>query len=144
MNVDVTTRVIFHVVLVVSLYLLFAGHNAPGGGFVGGLLAGAALTLPYIAGGIDEVRRASRFRPWTILGAGVVLAAGIAALPLLRDLPVLDVAYRSVDLPVFGPLSLSSTLAFDTGVYLVVVGVVLMAFEAFGDEPTPEQEGMAP
>jgi multicomponent Na+:H+ antiporter subunit A len=143
-NVDVTTRVIFHVVLVVSLYLLFAGHNAPGGGFVGGLLAGAALTLPYIAGGIDEVRRASRFRPWTFLGAGVVLAAGTAALPLLRDLPVLDVAYRTVDLPVLGPVSLSSTLAFDTGVYLVVVGVVLMAFEAFGDEPTPEQAGRAP
>ena len=49
-------RVIFHAVLVGSLYLLFAGHNQPGGGFVGGLVAGAAIALRYLAGGIDEVR----------------------------------------------------------------------------------------
>ena len=54
--VDVSVRVIFHAVLLTSLWLLFAGHNQPGGGFVGGLLAGSAITLRYIAGGIDEVR----------------------------------------------------------------------------------------
>ena len=54
--VDVSVRVVFHAVLMMSLWLLFAGHNQPGGGFVGGLLAGSAITLRYIAGGIDEVR----------------------------------------------------------------------------------------
>ena len=70
MSVDVSVRVVFHAVMVGSIYLLFAGHNQPGGGFVGGLVAGAAIALRYVAGGIDEVRPLTRLRPWTILGAG--------------------------------------------------------------------------
>src|SRR5581483_7718399 len=81
--VDVTVRVVFHVVVMTSWWLLFAGHNQPGGGFVGGLLAGSAITLRYIAGGIDELRARSRFRPWSVLGAGVLLAAVTASVPLL-------------------------------------------------------------
>ena len=64
-----------------SIYLLFAGHNQPGGGFVGGLVAGSAIALRYLAGGLDAVRDISRFQPWTILGAGVVLAAVTALSP---------------------------------------------------------------
>ena len=133
--VDVAVRVIFHAVVMASLWLLFAGHNQPGGGFVGGLLAGSAITLRYIAGGIDEVRGRSRFKPWTVLGVGLLLAAVTAAFPLLVGGSVLEVAYAKVSLPLLGPTSLSSALAFDTGVYLTVVGVVLMVFEAFGDDP---------
>ncbi len=81
--VDVSVQTIFYVVLMASLWLLFAGHNQPGGGFVAGLLAGSAITLRYIAGGISEVRERSRFRPWTVLGAGLLLAAAVAAFPLL-------------------------------------------------------------
>jgi multicomponent Na+:H+ antiporter subunit A len=133
--VDVSVRVVFYAVLMMSLWLLFAGHNQPGGGFVGGLLAGSAITLIYIAGGIDEVRALSRFRPWTVLGAGLLLAAGTAAAPLLGGGAVLEAGRARFDLPLVGAVSVSSTLAFDTGVYVVVVGMVLMAFEAFGDDP---------
>jgi multicomponent Na+:H+ antiporter subunit A len=133
--VDVSVRVIFHAVLMMSLWLLFAGHNQPGGGFVGGLLAGSAITLRYIAGGIAEVRGRSRFRPWTVLGVGLLLAAGTAAAPLIVGGAVLDSGLTSLDLPVLGATPLSSPLAFDAGVYLAVVGMVLMAFEAFGDQP---------
>ena len=133
--VDVSVRLVFHAVVLMSLWLLFAGHNQPGGGFVGGLLAGAAITLRYIAGGIDLVRGRSRFRPWTVLGAGLLLAAGTAIDSLLRDGTVLDLGLASIDLPVVGVIKLSSAIAFDTGVYLLVVGVVLMAFEAFGGDP---------
>jgi multicomponent Na+:H+ antiporter subunit A len=133
--VDVSVRVIFHAVLMTSLWLLFAGHNAPGGGFVGGLLAGSAITLRYVAGGMKEVRGRSRFRPWTVLGAGLLVAAVTAAFPLLGGGDVLDVASTSVTVPLLGTARLSAALVFDTGVYLTVVGMVLMAFEAFGDEP---------
>jgi multicomponent Na+:H+ antiporter subunit A len=133
--VDVSVRVIFHAVLMMSLWLLFAGHNQPGGGFVGGLLAGSAITLRYIAGGITEVRGRSRFRPWTVLGVGLLLAAATAAAPLLTGGAVLDAGLTSLDLPLVGDIALSSPLAFDAGVYLAVVGMVLMAFEAFGDQP---------
>jgi multicomponent Na+:H+ antiporter subunit A len=133
--VDVSVRVVFHAVLMTSLWLLFAGHNQPGGGFVGGLLAGSAITLRYIAGGIDEVRGRSRFRPWTVLGAGLLLAAATATVPLLAGGSVLEVGLATLDLPAIGVAKMSSALAFDTGVYLAVVGMVLMAFEAFGDDP---------
>ena len=134
--VDVSVRVVFHAVVMMSLWLLFAGHNQPGGGFVGGLLAGSAITLRYIAGGITEVRGRSRFRPWTVLGGGLLLAACTASAPLLAGGAVLDAGIATLDLPVLGALKISSVLAFDTGVYLAVVGMVLMAFEAFGDHPT--------
>ena len=133
--VDVSVRVVFHAVVMMSLWLLFAGHNQPGGGFVGGLLAGSAITLRYIAGGIEEVRGRSRFRPWTVLGGGLLLAAGTAASPLLAGGAILDAGIATLDLPVVGAVKISSVLAFDTGVYLAVVGMVLMAFEAFGDHP---------
>jgi multicomponent Na+:H+ antiporter subunit A len=133
--VDVSVQIVFHAVLLMSLWLLFSGHNRPGGGFVGGLLAGSAITLRYIAGGVDEVRRRSRFRPWTFLGVGLLIAAADAALPLAIGGSVLEAGTTAVDLPVVGALELSSTLLFDVGVYLAVVGTVLMAFEAFGDAP---------
>jgi multicomponent Na+:H+ antiporter subunit A len=133
--VDVSVQLIFHAVVMMSLWLLFAGHNQPGGGFVGGLLAGSAITLRYIAGGMAELRQRSRFRPWTVLGAGLLLASGTAAFPLLGGGAVLDVATASIRLPVIGATGVSSALVFDIGVYLAVVGMVLMAFEAFGDDP---------
>ena len=67
--------------MVGSLYLLFVGHNQPGGGFVGGIVAGAAVALRYVAGGIDDVRSLSRARPWTVLGAGLLVSAVTAAVP---------------------------------------------------------------
>jgi multicomponent Na+:H+ antiporter subunit A len=119
-----------------SLWLLFAGHNQPGGGFVGGLLVGSAIALRYVAGGIDEVRGLSRFRPWTVLGTGLVLAAATATVPVLAGGSVLEVGFATLDVPAVGDIKLSSALAFDAGVYIAVVGMVLMAFEAFGDDPT--------
>jgi multicomponent Na+:H+ antiporter subunit A len=133
--VDVSVRIVFQAVVLISVWLLFAGHNLPGGGFVGGLLAGSAITLRYIAGGITEVRGRSRLRPWIVLGTGLLLAIVTALAPLLAGGPLLESSLATVDLPVIGPAKVGSTLVFDTGVYLVVLGMVLMAFEAFGDPP---------
>lgn len=133
--VEVSARVVFPIVLMASLWLLFAGHNRPGGGFVGGLLAGSAITVRYLAGGIDEVRDQSRFRPWTVLGVGLLVAALTALAPLAFGKSVLQVASGSVTVPVVGDVAVSSALLFDAGVYLAVIGMVLMVFEAFGEEP---------
>jgi multicomponent Na+:H+ antiporter subunit A len=122
-----------------SLWLLFAGHNQPGGGFVAGLLAGSAIALRYVAGGMAEVRSLSRFRPWTVLGAGLLIAGVTAALPLVTGSSVLDVMATSLHLPLAGTVKISSSLVFDVGVYLTVIGMVLMVFEAFGDEPSRVQ-----
>lgn len=140
--VDGSVRTIFHAVLVGSLWLLFAGHDQPGGGFVGGLVAGAAIALRYVAGGIDEVRSIGRFKPWTILGGGLLVSAGTAIAPALVGRPVLTAMSTTWPVPGVGDLHPSTTLVFDVGVYLLVVGLVLMVLEAFGeDDVRPGSEG---
>lgn len=139
--IDSSVQVIFHAVLLASVYLLFAGHNQPGGGFVGGLVAGGGIAVRYVTGGIDEVRHLARLRPWTILGLGVLLATSTAAAPLLVGNALLQSAKIDVDLPVFGSVGLSTVLVFEIGVYLAVIGLVLMVFEAFGEEYAPEANG---
>jgi multisubunit Na+/H+ antiporter MnhB subunit len=134
---DRSVRVVFHALQMGSIWLLFAGHNQPGGGFVGGLVAGSAVALRYLAGGIDEVRDVSRFAPWTILGTGLLTAGTVATVPLLLGDDILDAGLVTSGLPLLGEVTLTSPLVFDVGVYLLVVGLVLMVFEAFGDEPEP-------
>ena len=132
--VDVTARVVLRATLLYSLYLLLAGHNQPGGGFVGGLIAGAAVAFAYVAGGVPGVRGLLRPEPWTILGAGLTLATVTAITPILLGGQLLESDALSVDLPVTGAVKVSSTVLFDAGVYAVVVGLVLMLFEAFGED----------
>jgi len=134
---DVVVRSEFHLLLVVSVYLLFAGHNQPGGGFVGGLVAGAACALRMVARGPQELRRSVRLRPMTFLGLGLLCAAGTAVASLWNDGDLLQTRYLSVDVPIIGPVGTSTAFFFDLGVYLVVIGTVLSILEAFG---SPEEE----
>jgi multicomponent Na+:H+ antiporter subunit A len=133
--VDVAVRLVFIAVMVGSIYLLFAGHNQPGGGFVGGIVAGAAVALRYVAGGIDDVRALSRAHPWTVLGGGLLISALTVVVPVVLGSAPLEHASWEADLPLLGRLKFTSALAFDVGVYLLVVGLVLMVFESFGDDP---------
>ncbi len=135
--VEVIARVVFHSALVLAVYLLFAGHNQPGGGFVGGLVAGAAYALLYGSGGIDAVRQSSRVRPWTLLGVGLMLIAASALVPMVLGESLLESAKISLDLGPLGSPKVSTVIVFDTGVFLVVVGMVLMLFEAFGEHREP-------
>lgn len=134
-TIDVSVRIVFAAVMVGSLWLLFAGHNQPGGGFVGGIVAGAAVALRYAAGGIAEVRRLSRGQPWMVLGTGVLLAVVTALVPLAFGQTVLESGSWTVDAPLLGVIKLTSALAFDIGVYVAVIGLALMVFESFGDDP---------
>jgi multicomponent Na+:H+ antiporter subunit A len=133
--VDVAVRLVFSAVIVGSIYLLFAGHNQPGGGFVGGIVAGAAVALRYVAGGIDDVRDLSRAQPWTVLGTGLLLSAVTVLVPVMLGAAPLESAEFETDLPLLGHIKVTSALPFDVGVYLLVLGLVLMVFESFGDDP---------
>lgn len=139
--VDVTARLILPSALVFALHLLLVGHDRPGGGFVGGLVAGATIAAIFVAGGIDDVRSVVPFAPWTVLGSGLVLSAGVAVAPILLGDPMLQKWKIEPSLPVLGDFKVSSALVFDVGVALVVVGLVFMVFEAFGDEEPPEYRG---
>jgi multisubunit Na+/H+ antiporter MnhB subunit len=142
--VDTSVRVLYHSIFVLSLYFLFAGHNQPGGGFVGGLTAGAAISLRYVSRGVDSVRRAFPVAPWTILGSGLVISATVAIVPLLLGESVLEHDDVTVELPLLGTLKATTALPFDIGVYLLVLGLTLMAFEAFGDDPDDDAAGDEP
>lgn len=137
---DVTVRLVFDTVLVLSLYLLFAGHNQPGGGFVGGLVASAAISLRYLAGGAHELRSVVRVRPWMLLGSGLVVAVGSALAPLLLGDAPLDQRAFEWDLPLLGHLKLTTATAFDTGVYVLVVGLILMVLDGLGEDAGEERD----
>lgn len=136
---DTTVRLVFDGAIVLSIYLLFAGHNQPGGGFVGGLVAGAAIALRYVAGGLGDVLTTLRVKPWTFLSAGLTLAVSVAIVPLFFGNGPLDQDAWSTKLAVLGKIKFTSATVFDSGVYLIVLGLILMIFEALGEYQEPNR-----
>jgi multicomponent Na+:H+ antiporter subunit A len=143
---EVATRIIFPLIMVLSAYFFFAGHNTPGGGFAGGLTAGLALVLRYLAGGRYELGETLPLDAGKILGAGLLLSAGTAAASLLVGAPVLSSALIEVDVPVLGTVKFVTAIFFDLGVYLIVVGLVLDVLRSLGariDVEMGRQSGQA-
>ncbi len=131
---ETSVRLVFHTILVFGVYLLFAGHNQPGGGFVGGLVCGTAFVLRYVARGRDEIRSAVPIDPGLPLGLGVMLAALTGTTSLVAGEDFLRSGVYKLAVPVLGDVKLTSALAFDTGVFLVVVGMVLALLRTLGAE----------
>jgi multicomponent Na+:H+ antiporter subunit A len=129
---EVATRVIFPLIMVLSAYFFFAGHNTPGGGFAGGLTAGLALVLRYLAGGRYELGETLPLDAGKILGVGLGLSAGTAVVSLFLGAPALSSAVLALHLPVLGTVKLVTALFFDLGVYLIVVGLVLDVLRSLG------------
>ena len=134
---------LFHTVLLFSLFLLFAGHNAPGGGFVGGLVAGAGFVLRYVRGGSEEVDRATPLPAAALVGIGLTLAVATGAASWLTGGQYLESGKVSLDVPLLGTVKATSALAFDIGVYVVVLGLVVGVLSSLGrggDEPVASPE----
>lgn len=131
---EVVTRLIFHSLIVFSVYLLLAGHNLPGGGFAGGLTAGLALTIRYLAGGRFELREAAPISAGMLLGTGLATAAAAGFVPLLLGGQVFQTAIIGFWLPLFGDMKFVTSTVFDIGVYLVVVGLALDVLRSLGAE----------
>lgn len=141
---EVVVRLLFHALIVVSIYLLLVGHNAPGGGFAGGLVAGLALVARYLAGGRHELAVAAPFDAGRTLGAGLVLAGGAAIVPIFFGAAPLTSAWFTLDLGPIGSLDVVTSTVFDIGVYLVVVGLVLDVLRSLGAELDRQQEESDP
>ena len=125
--------------MVFSIYLLFAGHNQPGGGFSGGLVAGVSVVLIWIAGGTATLRRVLPVRSTVLMGSGLVVAAITGFAALLPGLEFLESGYIETSLPLFGEVKVVSALFFDIGVYLVVIGMALGLVKALGEEEAPAE-----
>lgn len=131
---DTTLNAVFHTILVFSLFLHFAGHNSPGGGFIAGLVAGAGLILRVITGR-ETLRSRVAISPNILLGTGVLLVTGTALTSLVLGNTLLEHHTWELDIPLLGTAKTTSALPFDTGIYLVVVGVVATLIEALVAEP---------
>lgn len=131
-------RVVQPLLLLFSIFVLIRGHNAPGGGFAGGLVAAIAFTLLVVAYDADIARRSLRVDPRTLLAIGLLVAAGSGVAGMLLGGAFLQAVF--FDLPVLagGRVELSTVFFFDVGVYLTVIGVTLTIVftlaEAIDDE----------
>ncbi|GGS30102.1 Na+/H+ antiporter subunit A [Streptomyces parvus] len=128
---EVVARLLFHPILILSVYLLFCAENMPGGGFVAGLVAGVALITRYLAGGRFELAQAAPLQPGLFTGLGLFISTGVGLLGLI-DGTVLHAFTYHGHLPVFGDFHMSTPILFDFGVYLLVLGVVLDIVRALG------------
>ncbi|WP_298818622.1 Na(+)/H(+) antiporter subunit B [uncultured Roseibium sp.] len=106
-----------------SIFVLLRGHNEPGGGFIGGLIAASALAIYGIACGVASVRRAIVFHPMGVAGFGLFIGALAGTLSFFKNQAFMTSQWLIFDL--FGvEIPLSTPLVFDIGVYLVVVGAI--------------------
>ncbi|MBF4620436.1 Na+/H+ antiporter subunit A [Clavibacter sp. VKM Ac-2542] len=137
---EVVVRLLFHSLIVVSVYLLFSGHNLPGGGFAGGLLAGMALVARYLAGGRYELGAAAPVDAGRVLGTGLVFAVGTAIVPLVFGADALTSTWIDTEVPFVGHVEFVTSTFFDVGVYLVVVGLTLDVLRSLGAEVDRQEE----
>jgi multisubunit Na+/H+ antiporter MnhB subunit len=114
------TRLLAGLILVISVYLLWQGHHASGGGFIAALVAATGLSLAALSEGPAAVRRGLRFSPRHLMGAGVLLVLGSGAAGLFGGHPFLTGLWWPAENPLTG-----TPFFFDTGVFLVVLGAIL-------------------
>ncbi|SDF77131.1 multisubunit sodium/proton antiporter, MrpB subunit [Limimonas halophila] len=118
------TRLLMSLILMFSVYILFRGHNQPGGGFIAGLIAASAVILYSVAFGPQWARDALRVPALSIAGFGLFVAALSGVLSLIGGEPFLTGLWYEPHLGLSMHVALSTPLMFDIGVYLVVVGAL--------------------
>ncbi|MGI8940018.1 MAG: Na+/H+ antiporter subunit A [Iamia sp.] len=131
---DQVTRAAFPVILLVSVYVALRGHNAPGGGFAGGLIAGIAFVMRFLAGGSPRLRRARPVPTSGFIGCGLLLAVGTGLASVLGGAEFLDGGIGHLEVPIIGEVELVTATVFDIGVYVLVLGAVLSVLTHLGAE----------
>ena len=144
MMMVVATRVMMPITLLVALYIFLRGHNEPGGGFIAGLIVAIALVMQYMASGFDWAATRQRYPYHGIIAAGIFAALLTGLASLFFGYPFLTSSYGYFKLPMIGKFELATAMAFDAGVFLCVVGAVMLALESLsrlahrgGERPSP-------
>jgi multicomponent K+:H+ antiporter subunit A len=125
-------RPLLPLALLVSVYLFLRGHNAPGGGFIAGLVTGTAILLQYVAYGSDWARERLPWNYSTAIALGLLLATATGLASWAFGAPFLTSTFGYVHWPVVGEFELASAMMFDLGIYVVVVGVVMVIVGRLG------------
>jgi multicomponent K+:H+ antiporter subunit A len=131
MMMVVVTRVMMPIMLMVGIYIFLRGHNDPGGGFIAGLIVAIAVVVQYMASGFAWAEERQRYPYHGIIGAGVLVAGltGIGA--WFAGAPFLTSAYGYFRIPPLEEFELATAMGFDLGVFLAVVGAVMLSLESF-------------
>ncbi len=144
----ITASWILPIALVVSLYIFLRGHNLPGGGFIAGLITAMALIIQYIALGQDHTEQMLKaksgrlYEIWIGVGLSIAGLTGLAAWFWGR--PFLTSAHIYVNPPIIGEMHLASAALFDVGVYVTVVGAVMLMISVLGDSRHSGMSGPLP
>lgn len=127
------------IMVVFSIYVTLRGHNEPGGGFIGGLIAASSVAIYGMASGVFAVRRALKFDPLAYAGFGVFIAGFSGLLSLAIDAPFMTGIWWDIDLGE-AVVNLSTPMVFDIGVYFVVFGTLSAVALALEDESNGEPD----
>jgi len=126
-------RFLIPIFMVLSFFLLIRGHNEPGGGFIGGLVASSALALYLIAAGLEESQKLMRIKPIVLITAGLLVAFLSTVPSIITGLPFMTAFWINTEIPVAGKVG--TPLLFDLGVYLLVIGITTkIIFNLAGQE----------
>ena len=125
-------RFLLVLLLVLSIFVLLRGHNEPGGGFIGGLLAAGGVAIYQLACGVGRARRLLRVDPRALAGSGLLVALASGVLALTDGLPFLTGLWAVREIPGVGKLG--TPLLFDIGVFLLVIGAVLTILFTLDEE----------
>lgn len=125
-------RYLMPLMIIFSVFLLLRGHNEVGGGFVGGLVAASALMLYGIAISPAAARALMPIEPRLLIGLGLLTALSSGLMSVLAGHPFMTGLWLKTPLPVVGKVG--TPLLFDTGVYLVVIGVVMWILLTLAEE----------
>ncbi|MCA1041405.1 Na(+)/H(+) antiporter subunit B [Bacillus infantis] len=128
------TKVTLFIIILFSIHLFFAGHYYPGGGFVGGLMTSGAIVLLLLAFDMKTVANILPIDYKYMIATGLLFAVGTGAGALLFNVPFLTHKFTDVYLPLLGKTSLHTAVLFDTGVFLVVVGVTMTIIQTIGED----------
>jgi multicomponent K+:H+ antiporter subunit A len=126
----VATRVMMPIALMVGVYIFLRGHNEPGGGFIAGLVVAIALVMQYMASGFGWAESRQRYPYHGLVGAGVLAAAITGVGAWFSGTPFLTSAFGYVTIPPLEKFEVATAMAFDLGVFLTVVGAVMLALSS--------------
>ena len=130
----VLVRLLLPVSVLVAVYFFMRGHNAPGGGFVAGLVMSVALLLQYIVSGTEWVEEHLRIYPRRWIAIGLLLALATGGGSIVLGYPFMTTHTAHLSLPVLGDLHIPSALLFDTGVFAVVLGSTMLILTALSHQ----------
>ncbi|AVK85794.1 Na(+)/H(+) antiporter subunit B [Lysinibacillus sp. B2A1] len=132
--IQFTAKIVFFIIFFFSIHIFLAGHYTPGGGFVGGLLTSSAVVLLVLAFDLNTVRHVLPINYTYLTAIGLLLALATAAFPMFVGKPFFTHFFDYFNLPLLGKQSLHTAMLFDSGVYLVVVGVTMTIIQTIGED----------